>query len=174
MILRLITFVGAILGATGLSQFPEYAQQYEQRLAGAVDELRLVVADFDATLADLGQTREQAFAPNQNLSPRETAMLGNAKSHIERLAYLEDALDRLRTGSVFDQMVAVPLVADVKIAQRAFADFKPAVPISVQGFASAGLGFVAGWIVVGLLIWCLGWPFRRRKARDSYESIQTI
>jgi len=37
---------GLALGLT-LSQFPEYAQQYVQRLGGAVDELRIIVEDFD-------------------------------------------------------------------------------------------------------------------------------
>ena len=174
MILRLITFVGAMLGAAGLSQFPEYAQQYEQRLAGAVDELRIVVADFDATLDGLGQTRDQAFAPDQNLTPRERSLLDNAKSHIARLDYLETALARVRAGSVLDQMLVVPLVVDMKTARRAYSDFEPAIPVSVQGFASAVLGFFAGWFIFSMVLWCLSWPFRRRKKHKHYESAQTV
>ena len=55
----------ATLGGLGLaiacSQFPEYAQQYEQRLGGAVDELRIIVADFDADARKFGLSREEAL-----------------------------------------------------------------------------------------------------------------
>ncbi|MEM9851772.1 MAG: DUF2937 family protein, partial [Pseudomonadota bacterium] len=44
----------AMLCAT--SQFPEFSQQYVQRLGGAVDELRRVAADFDASARAAGLT----------------------------------------------------------------------------------------------------------------------
>ncbi len=34
MLLRAITLAGGIVGAAGMSQFPEYSQQYVQRLGG--------------------------------------------------------------------------------------------------------------------------------------------
>ncbi len=42
---------GLVLGII-LSQFPEYAQQYTQRLGGAVDELRVITEDFDRDAAE--------------------------------------------------------------------------------------------------------------------------
>ncbi|MEO0357867.1 MAG: DUF2937 family protein [Pseudomonadota bacterium] len=163
MILRAMTFAGALAGGAGLSQFPEYATQYEQRLAGAADEMRAVVANFDGMLADLGQTRDQAFAPDQDLSERETRMLGNAQNNINRLAFLETALARVQDASVFEKMTAMPRIADRQIGARAFEDFKPAVPLNVDGIACAGLGFIGGWVLFSLLIGALRLPFRRRK-----------
>ena len=43
---RMIAGVGGLGLALVLSQFPEYAQQYTQRLGGAVDELRVITEDF--------------------------------------------------------------------------------------------------------------------------------
>jgi len=34
LLLRAVTFAGGLAGAVGLSQFPEFSQQYTQRLAG--------------------------------------------------------------------------------------------------------------------------------------------
>ena len=48
MILRALTLAGGLTGAAVSSQFPEFSQQYTQRLGGAVDALAVVVADFDA------------------------------------------------------------------------------------------------------------------------------
>ena len=42
--IRTLTLAGALAGAVSLSQFPEFSQQYLQRLSGAVDELLLYVA----------------------------------------------------------------------------------------------------------------------------------
>ena len=170
MIIRLLTFVGAILGGIGLSQFPEYAQQYEQRLAGAVDELRIIVDDFDRALSGLGQTREDAFALGQDLSPREQKLLDNAQSNITRLAFMEHALVRLRGASVLQQLGVAPLVVDIQVAGRTFADFKPAIPLTVHGLACAFLGFVVGWMLMGIIIWFILWPirYRRRKRYAEY------
>ncbi len=163
MIIRALTFAGALAGGAGLSQFPEYSQQYQQRLAGAVDEMRVVVANFDGMLADLGQTREQAFAPGQDLSDRETRMLDNAQANIDRLDFLETSLARVQDASVMERLFQVPAVADQQIAARAYDDFKPAVPLTVEGLACAGLGFIGGWLIIGLILGVLAFPFRRRK-----------
>ena len=163
MIVRTLTLVGALLGGAGMSQFPEYAQQYEQRLAGAVDEMRVVVQNFDNALDQLGQTREQAFAPGQVLSDREGKLLGNARTNIDRLAFLEKSLAKVQNASTFDQLVSAPRVLDQKVAARAYDDFKPAIPLTVEGIACAGLGFIAGWIIFGLLFRFLAFPFRRKQ-----------
>ncbi|MCK4862479.1 MAG: DUF2937 family protein, partial [Rhodobacteraceae bacterium] len=34
--------VGAVALGVSMSQFPEFTQQYQQRLGGAVDELRII------------------------------------------------------------------------------------------------------------------------------------
>ena len=158
---RVLTLLFALAAGAGLSQFPEYAQQYTQRLAGAVDEMRLIVQRFDRTLAELGQTRSQAFAPNQNLSRREAKLLNNAKADIARLAFLERSLMRVQDASILRLMVTAPAIADRQIAQRAYADFKPAVPLTVEGLACTALGMILGWMVFGTFITILGWSFRR-------------
>ena len=45
--MKYLALVAGLAGAGAMAQFPEASQQYVQRLAGAVDELSIVVADFD-------------------------------------------------------------------------------------------------------------------------------
>ena len=76
---RSLGLVGGLALGVALSQFPEYAQQYTQRLGGAVDELRVITSDFDRAAAQSGLTREQALAryqqsPDQFLTGRGRAM----------------------------------------------------------------------------------------------------
>ena len=56
MIARALALLGGLAGGVSLSQFPEYSQQYIQRLAGAVDELTLFVEGFDADATSVGLT----------------------------------------------------------------------------------------------------------------------
>ena len=61
MIIRAITLAGGLAVGAGASQFPEFLQQYAQRLGGAVDALGEVVPDFNRSTAAEGLTRDQAL-----------------------------------------------------------------------------------------------------------------
>ncbi|HYF53958.1 MAG TPA: DUF2937 family protein, partial [Salinarimonas sp.] len=58
---RIVAFGLGLAGAVCLSQGPEYAQQYRQRLGGAIDELRTIVKRFDADARAVGESREGAL-----------------------------------------------------------------------------------------------------------------
>ena len=58
---KTVSAVGALAGLALFSQAPEFAQQYRQRIGGAVDELRIVVADFDRDAATSQMTRDEAL-----------------------------------------------------------------------------------------------------------------
>ncbi|MEJ2018683.1 MAG: DUF2937 family protein [Maritimibacter sp.] len=59
--MRILALAGGIAGAVTLSQFPEFSQQYVQRLSGAVDELRAVTLAFDTSARVAGLTRDEAL-----------------------------------------------------------------------------------------------------------------
>ena len=61
MLSKVITLAGGVAGAASFSQFPEFSQQYIQRMGGAVDELTRFVAEFDADAAELGLSRQAAL-----------------------------------------------------------------------------------------------------------------
>lgn len=61
MIGRALAIVGGLAGAGTLSQYPEFAQQYTQRLAGQIQALGTVVDDFDASADRSGLTRDGAL-----------------------------------------------------------------------------------------------------------------
>jgi hypothetical protein len=49
MILKTLTLVSGMFGAAIFSQFPEFTQQYMQRMGGQIDALGVVLHDFDAS-----------------------------------------------------------------------------------------------------------------------------
>ncbi len=60
-IAKTITGAFAAAGLLSFSQLPEFAQQYSQRLGGAINELRVIVADFDRDAANSQLTRDEAL-----------------------------------------------------------------------------------------------------------------
>src|SRR5579863_7785153 len=62
MFFRAATFVIALVAAMTLSQLPEFAQQYRQRLGGAIDELARIITHFDEDAARSGYDRAGALA----------------------------------------------------------------------------------------------------------------
>ena len=55
-IVRIVAFGCGLCGGIIASQGPEYAQQYRQRLGGAIDELRQVITRFEADAQASGET----------------------------------------------------------------------------------------------------------------------
>ena len=146
LIARTLALGLGLAGAVTLSQGPEFVQQYRQRLGGAVDELRRVVARFDQDAAAAGRTREAALASlRTNQDPLVNAQGAAMQDHANRLSRLEGQQARLQEAGSFQRLVVYLAEPDVEISRAAFQDFEPAVPVTAEGFASAGAGFLALW-----------------------------
>lgn len=155
--------IGGVSGAAGLSQFPEFSQQYLQRLAGKVDALQAVVADFDASAARNDLSREAALAELAGtafLGDRQADMRRNFADHLR----LSADLDRLRGATPLARLAMPQRMGDPETLAAAWADFRPAIPATLDGAVSAGVGYVAGWSLLAGLWALLRWPFRRRVA----------
>lgn len=162
MILRTLTLVGGIASATATSQFPEFSQQYMQRLGGAVDALGEVVADFDTSAAASDLSRDEALAQMQGTLFLERRGADMSRS-IGRYERLSDDLVILEGQGPFMRAYNAARFTDTEIAQAAWEAYQPAVPVSFAGLTFAGVGFVLGGLGVGLVLGLLRAPFRRRR-----------
>ena len=61
-VLRTVIFALALAGGGLVSQLPEFAQQYRQRLGGALGEIQRIVSDFDKDAQRSNLSREEALA----------------------------------------------------------------------------------------------------------------
>jgi hypothetical protein len=57
---RLALAIAVLAGLIG-SQGPEFAQQYRQRLGGALEELNRIVSEFDAEVRGQNMTRAEGL-----------------------------------------------------------------------------------------------------------------
>lgn len=166
--IRALALAGGLAGAVGLSQFPEFSQQYLQRLSGAVDELSAVIAAFDASADGFGLTREQAVA-QMGGSPFQNQLRDDMQANLVRYEHLSADYQALSGTVPLERLAMVWRMRDTELAARTWQDFRPAVPATSDGVVSAGIGFGAGWMMIagllGLLRRAFRAGFRGRNAR---------
>ena len=128
MLVRRLAFAMGLLFALIGVQGPEFAEQYRQRLAGAIDELTRVVAAFDADAAAQSLTPEAAILrlrSNPDPLARDRGLA--AETDMVRLARLQDALSAMKGAAPVRRLWALAENFDPpEIAARAFADYEPA------------------------------------------------
>jgi hypothetical protein len=169
MILRALTLAGGLTGAAGLSQFPEFSQQYIQRLGGAVDELSRVVEEFDQDAARVGLSRETALVDLASGGTMGAERAGTMASTIERHRKLSGDLSMLQGAGPFSRARLLQHLTDTDIVAKAWDNYKPAMPVTFEGLFFAGTGLLAGLAVIGMALRLLALPFRRR--RKSAQAI---
>lgn len=166
MLKRLICLIGATAGGVTLSQAPEYTQQYAQRLGGAVDELSAIIAQFDSDAAAFGLTRQEGLeryrtSPDQFLAERGISM----EAVFDRHEKLSTQLDQLREAPPTTRLFEVARYFDTDVGSAALADFRPAIPLTLEGLGHAIAGIAAGFAVFWAGATALAAPFRRRRPR---------
>lgn len=163
MIIRTITFVGGLAAGAVTSQFPEFSQQYTQRLGGAVDALSEVVADFDASAAAEGLNRTQALTQMAGTDFIERRRIDMERT-FDRHAGLSEDLKVLSEAGPFMRAYNGARFTDSDVAAAAWEAYQPAVPLNMAGAVFAGFGFLVGLFSIGSLLAVLRWPFKRRMA----------
>lgn len=164
--IRMLCLLGALSGALGLSQFPEFSQQYLQRLSGSVNELRTVALAFDTSARGAGLSRQEALSQIGG-NTFEDNLRATLASQLTRYDRLSTAEAQLRARTPMMRLTAPWHFADPELARATYGDFRPALPVTTDGLTCAAIGFGAGWLVVAGLISLLLMPFRRRRAAPS-------
>jgi hypothetical protein len=140
----------SVVFAVLFGQAPEFAQQYAQRLGGAIDELGRIVRHFDEDSRRSGYDRPGALTlmgRNQEQLIRDQAT--RMSDTIERLAQLRAQQSAMNQPGSFTRVAAFANGYDQDIASRTWRNFQFALPFSVDAFLFMGAGF----IVSLLLLW---------------------
>lgn len=166
MIGRILAMAIGLLSGLASAQMPEFAQQYRQRLGGAVDELRRVVARFDETARTNGVSRADALKRlTDDSSPIVKDQGRLTEEVIARLDRLETQRRQFEAAGSFQRLLYFVRDADPGLARATYLDYEPAWPATQEGLIMGGAGFLTGW---GLLLFLSRItrrlnPFRRRQ-----------
>jgi len=148
------------LAAGGLlSQAPEFAQQYSQRLGGRIDELARFVAQFERDAGRFGLTRAQAVEEFRRPgSPFLKSRGDDAALMIARYERYTAHKAQLDGAGPFARLAVLARDLEPDIGSATLRDFRPAVPVSTEGAVLAAAGFLGG----GALAAALARLLRRR------------
>ncbi len=155
-----------VLGAVGLSQAPEFFQQYQQRLGGHLDEARRALARYEEVAREGGLTLAQLIETTRAQTAAPVARLGDVMAEtLDRVRDLEAAEAALRDASAWERPLVFLRHVDPEIAARAWEIFKPAVPVTLEGLAYAGAGMVLALLLYQVLVVLPGRALVRRWRR---------
>lgn len=130
------------------SQAPEFAQQYRQRLAGAIDELTIIIQAFDEQANHAGLDRQAALNVYTMSQESFLRQQGDAmRRSFARYQVLSDQLDDLSAASPILRPLMILREGDQGIVTNVWRDFVPALPVSIAGIVWAGFGMVVGTVV---------------------------
>lgn len=151
---------GGLAGAVCLSQFPEFSQQYLQRLSGARTELMVIAKGFDFTAQAAGYTREEAL-DKMGGSEFQNDLRDQMAGNLARFDRLDAAYASLKQTAPLMRLTKLWHFRDTDLVEDTWHEFRPAVPVTADGLICAGIGFVGGWLLVSLLLGLITMPFRR-------------
>lgn len=130
------------------SQAPEFAQQYRQRLGGAIDELTTIIQSFDEQANHAGLDRQAAFnvyATSQEVFLRQQGE--TLRRSFLRYQSLSDQLEDLSAASPILRPLMIAHQPDQRIIINVWRDFVPALPVSIAGALWGGFGMLFGAII---------------------------
>lgn len=167
---RIMNLIGGGVMAVGASQFPEFSQQYVQRLGGMVDGLRPVVEQFDAR-ADAAGLERQSLLDRLigNADPLVAQTARDTEGHIQRYERLDAHYQKLRDASATQRLLHLNSFSDLEIAQATWSDYRGAVPIGADSWAITGGGLLAGFLAMMGLSGLASRIFRRREEEPVAE-----
>ncbi len=149
MLYRTFWLAAAAAAGVTASQAPEYAQQYRQRLGGALDELRAVIKDFDHDAQAHGLSRDDALSTyDRSVEAFLKARGLSMRQSLRRLDRLEEQTAAFAEQPVILWPLLVARDPDPRLSEGTWNDFRPGVPVTSDGFVYAG----AGALIIALLI----------------------
>jgi hypothetical protein len=160
---RLALAIAVLAGLIG-SQAPKFAQQYRQRLGGALDEINRIVSEFDAEVQRQNLSRADALKRLENntdpLARERGVDMGKA---IERAARLNEKIQAMNSAGPLMRLYVVATNFDPEIARSTLDNYEPAEPLSIGALTAGGLAALWGWATARLV----AWPFSRSRLRAA-------
>ena len=159
---KIVLLVSGLLVGSLLSQFPEYFQQYTQRLGGRLDEVNFQVKNLDARAADIKLNRFQyirrLMSSSDTIVQNEGETLGLL---LGREIRYNQAYEALHTSTPIWR--AVQFAAHFEPDIPTIEAYRPAIPLTVEAGAYSCFGFCIGWLIVFIIT---GGRRRQPKPKD--------
>lgn len=152
----------SVIGALTAAQFPQFVQQYLQRLAGHAAEAQRLLTRYEQAAQDAGMALEPYIRRFQNDPDAVVAEHGQIMMEVsQRAAYLQEAVEALQNSHAFNRPFVFLNYLDREIAYQALLIFQPGVPTTPEGLIYALTGIALGLLCYNGLKWPV-WKLRRK------------
>ncbi len=142
---RIANGVAAIGGAGVSSQFPEFYQQYLQRLGGRLDQALVQEARIYEAAQSQGLSVADYVARFLQSSDPVFQTEGQVlQAALTDAASLRESLLALSNAGVLERPVELARHFDSDLVSATFQAFTPALPVSTEGLTYAAIGMLLG------------------------------
>ncbi len=156
----------AVLGAVGLSQFPQFFGQYMQRLGGHLSEARRIFEQYQKAAADAGLSLEDYIQEHLNATSEVFVSSGRViENLVNRYYELEQSYLALADSNIFNRWFVFLREVDWEIAAGTWHSFIPGVPTTIEGLSYAIAGLLVGWGIYTALKTVATYPFRPKPVK---------
>lgn len=156
-----------VAGALLLSQFPEFFQQYTQRLGGRLDEVTAQVTALERRAAEAGKDLSgylRVFLLHRDADVRREGL--ELRSLVHRKDKLGESYEALTGADNWWRAGQFAKHVDWEVAQSTMSVYRPAMPVTPESAIYAGAGF-GGGVLVFLTVLGLVGPQGRQKRRTA-------
>lgn len=146
---RIANGLAAIGGAGFCSQFPEFYQQYIQRLGGRLDQALVQEARIYEAAQSQGLTVPEYV--DRFLQSEDPVFQAEGELLLQTLAdaeHLRAALLELANASPLERPVTFFQHMDADLFRATLEAYVPAMPVSVEGLTYAALGMLLGLVLL--------------------------
>jgi Protein of unknown function (DUF2937) len=170
---RLALAIAVLAGLIG-SQGPEFAQQYRQRLGGALEELNRIVAEFDREVQRQNLTRADALKRlEDNSDPLARERGEDMGRAIGRAQRLDKEIEAIASAGPLVRLYVVATNFDPEVARSTLDNYEPAEPLSIGALTAGGLAALWGWAAARLIAWLFTRRSRLRAASAQSGAANT-
>jgi hypothetical protein len=161
--MHFVAIVVAFVLGTVASQGPEFAQQYEQRIGGAIDEVSRIVQHFDEDSRRSGYDRAGALSVMSNNAERLVRDQAVRWTEIiTRLESLRKQQLALQSSGTVGRVFLLATDRDAPLASRTYADFRSA--FSLEGLLFGGVVGVLAYLLTLIIMKFLALFWQRTSA----------
>lgn len=149
---KLIDRIFALITALIFLQIPLFIQQYTQRLAGHLDELRYQVSLISEVSTQSGKTLQEFISKFVHSADFDFARQGDLmQAMVERLDKLNNSYLGLHHATLLKKPFIFLYYSDWEIVKSTFRSFKVGIPLSIEGIIYGVVGLVVGYFAFTLI-----------------------
>jgi hypothetical protein len=161
--LSLLDRAFSIVGAVAFAQFPQFLQQYVQRMGGHISELEGQVG-FMSKSAEASSLTLQEYIQKfteSKLDPVFSRQGMIMQNMVDRYNQLSSALNSLQDATIYKKPLIFITHLSTDIAHETWNTYQPGVPTTLEGLAYAAVGMIFGTLTFLLLKFIIKSIFRK-------------